>query len=298
MKPILILNRFSNQASALRQHFEENFSIHKDIRSERFVWDYWYVKNQYQFMRTPAYYYFPKKIYQQFHSQLVQWGREVLGCHDVSPTWLSYYVDGMEQRMHSDVPHGPWAWVYSLTPSKREFKGGETFILKPQTLQYWQNFVEEENREQSSYMEIIQPDFNRLTVFDPRFPHGVTPVRGTSDPLQARLVIHGWFVEPRPYVVGGLTPAQVQKKLQPALVEMSGVLQQLHHFHGTVSLRLSVTAKGDVSRFQWLTDTLVSLSQNETEIKQLKKWIQVRFSNTCFPKTSSASQVTVPLLFR
>lgn len=29
------------------------------------------------------------------------------------------------------------------------------------------------------------------TVFDPRFPHGVREVRGTRDPLKARLVIHG-----------------------------------------------------------------------------------------------------------
>lgn len=52
--------------------------------------------------------------------------------------------------------------------------------------------------------------FNQLTVDDPRFPHGVTEVKGTRDPLKARLVIHGWFVEPRPYVVGGLSTAQVQ----------------------------------------------------------------------------------------
>lgn len=31
----------------------------------------------------------------------------------------------------------------------------------------------------------IEPHFNRLTVFDPRFPHGVSLVEGTMNPLQA-----------------------------------------------------------------------------------------------------------------
>lgn len=298
MKPIIIKNKFSAQAPLLRRHFEQNFGIHKDIRNERFVWDYWYVKDQYQFLRTPAYHYFPSVIYQKFHSQLVQWGREVLGCHDISPPWLSYYVDGMEQKMHSDVPHGPWAWVYSLTPQKREFTGGETFILKPETLNYWQNFVDEKDREQSSYVEHIKPDFNKLIVFDPRFPHGVTPVKGTADPLQGRVVIHGWFVEPRPYVVGGLSTAQVQKALQPAMVSLSDVLSDLNNFHGTMSMRLLISAKGQITKFQWLTDTLVSLSHNETEKIQLRKWIQSRFSNIEFQKTASPSKITIPLLFR
>lgn len=31
----------------------------------------------------------------------------------------------------------------------------------------------------------------QLSVFDPRFPHGVRPVSGTRDPQQGRLVLHG-----------------------------------------------------------------------------------------------------------
>ena len=42
------------------------------------------------------------------------------------------------------------------------------------------------------------------TVFDPRIPHGVRQVTGTHDPREGRLVIHGWFVQPRPFVRGPL----------------------------------------------------------------------------------------------
>ena len=49
----------------------------------------------------------------------------------------------------------------------------------------------------------MPPLFNRLTVFDPRYPHGVRLVEGVQDPLKARLVLHGWFTEPVPFFDGG-----------------------------------------------------------------------------------------------
>lgn len=52
-------------------------------------------------------------------------------------------------------------------------------------------------------MTLVPPLFNRLTVFDPRYPHGVRAVEGTRDPMKARLVLHGWFTEPTPFFDGG-----------------------------------------------------------------------------------------------
>lgn len=298
MNHILIQNQFFSEAKTLRNHFEDNFSVHKDTSSQRFVWDYWYVKNQYQFLRTPAWHYFPKKVYEQFHTQLVQWGREVLGCHDVSPPWLSYYVEGMEQKVHSDVPHGPWAWVYSLSPRKRKFSGGETFIYKPEVLNYWSNFLEETDREQNAYLDLISPDFNKLIVFDPRFPHGVTPLRGTSDPLEGRLVIHGWFVEPRPYVVGALTTNQVQSVLEPAIHGLSDFLAEAGDFHGTMSFRISISKSGRVEQFKWLTNTVMGLQSHEAQVTALNKWTRKQFSQLKFAARTGTSQITVPVLFR
>jgi Rps23 Pro-64 3,4-dihydroxylase Tpa1-like proline 4-hydroxylase len=50
---------------------------------------------------------------------------------------------------------------------------------------------------------LVAPKFNRLTVFDGRYPHGVRAVEGTRDPLRARVVLHGWFTEPAPFFDGG-----------------------------------------------------------------------------------------------
>ena len=54
----------------------------------------------------------------------------------------------------------------------------------------------------SLQVRLIEPKFDRLTVFDPRLPHGVRRVSGTTDPLQARLVLHGWFTDPQPFAEG------------------------------------------------------------------------------------------------
>jgi len=299
MKPILTFDSFYPQAKKMRAHFDEQFAEQKNPKNNRFVWDYWHVPDQYTLMRTPAYHYFPKKMYEEFHSSLVQWGRENLGCHDISPTWLSYYVDGCKQELHSDVPHGPWAFVFSLTPwAQRKFIGGETLVLRPEVLNYWQNFLENRDHELSSFVERVPSKFNRLTVFDPRLPHGVTEVRGVRDPREARLVIHGWFVEPRPYVVGGLSTNDVQKAMQPALMNLQRAILATGDFHGTLSFRLQVSTNGHVKKFEWLTNTLVSVEGQPQALKKILTEIKSIFVNAEFTKKKSESKITIPLLFK
>lgn len=292
-----VIPSFYKNYRQLRGEFENYFADAKSTHQKRFVWDFWYDEDQYHLIRTPAFYYFQKKLYQDFHSYLVQWGRENLGCHDISPPWLSYYVDGCFQNLHSDVPHGPWAFVYSLTPNKKEFRGGETLILKPKTLNYWAGFDENKDYEYDSFVDRIPSKMNQLVLFDPRYPHGVSEVKGTRDPLKSRLVIHGWFVNPRPYVVGGLSTAQVQKALNPAFDALMPVLNQIEFLNGTVSLRLKVSAQGVVAGFQLLTNTLIAAHPDRADLYLLKELKSI-FKSTRFPKSKSASAITIPLLFK
>ena len=298
MKHFQVHKNFFPEAQKLRSEFDTQFEDPRSTDGKRFVWDYWYFENQYHLIRTPAFYYFTKKLYQSFHSQLVQWGRENLGCHDISPPWMSYYVDGCYQNLHSDVPHGPWAYVYSLTVNPKLFKGGETLILKPDVLNYWSTFQDQQDREYHSFVDLIPANFNQLVVFDPRFPHGVTEVKGTRDPQLARLVIHGWFVEPRPYVVGGLTTAQVQKPLSQAMFVFSEGIKNLSPSHGTVSLRLEISTSGRVTQYKEITNTLLSLAHQETEMTQTKKLMKNIFSEMIFPKARQKSFLTIPILFK
>ena len=298
MKNNFVYPQFYPEYKKLRQEFVDQFQDAKSTHSKRFVWDYWYDEDQYHLIRTPAFHYFSKKLYQDFHSHLVQWGRENLGCHDISPPWLSYYVDGCYQNLHSDVPHGPWAFVYSLTPDKKEFRGGETLILKDKTLNYWSEFNEQTDYEYKSFVQLIPSKMNQLIVFDPRYPHGVSEVKGTRDPLKSRLVLHGWFVNPRPYVVGGLKTAQVQKALDNCFNELGQALSEIEVLNGTVSIRLSVNATGSVQQFKLLTSTLLSLSNVQGDAKYLLKQLQSIFSNAKFPRSSKSSLITIPLLFK
>ncbi|MFN3454114.1 MAG: 2OG-Fe(II) oxygenase [Pseudobdellovibrio sp.] len=298
MKHFRVHKNFFAGAKTLRQEFNHHMEDPRSADSKRFVWDYWYYENQYHLIRTPAFYYFTKKIYEQFHSYLVQWGRENLGCHDISPPWLSYYVDGCYQNLHSDVPHGPWAFVYSLTLDPNAFKGGETLILKPDVLNYWSGFQDQHDREYKSFVDLIPSHFNQLVVFDPRFPHGVTELKGTRDPLKSRLVIHGWFVEPRPYVVGGLTTEQVQEPLAEAMYDFSKIVELGGPTHGTVSVRLEISSQGLVTNYKILSDTLLSLDHRLDEVMQTKKIMKKIFSDIKFPKRKQKSFLTIPILFK
>lgn len=299
MKNILLEKNFYKKAKNLRQFFDLQFIDPREMTSKRFVWDYWHVPDQYTLLRTPAYHYFPEKLYQDFHSQLVQWGRENLGCHDVSPPWMSIYINGCKQELHSDVPHGPWAFVYSLTLwSSRRFTGGETLILKPETLNYWKHFSDQKEYELSSVVDRVPSHFNQLTVFDPRFPHGVTEVKGETDPRFGRLVIHGWFVEPRPYVVGALSTKDVDLVLKNLLYSLESKLRILNAFHGTVSLQIDISNLGEVVKAKFLTNTLRSTSGLENEERILKNEILKLIRHAKFPKRKSKSKVVLPLVFK
>jgi 2OG-Fe(II) oxygenase superfamily len=262
-------SQFSPHARDLRKHFDQSFADPHHSHPNRFAWDYWHIPNEYTFVRTPAFHYFPKKLYDKFHRHLVNWGRENLGCHDVSPTWLSYYVDGCRQHWHRDEPHGPFAFVLSLTRQQR-FRGGRTII---------------QNGRKSI---TIEPKFNRLTVFDPSLKHGVDEVKGVRDPRQARLVLHGWFVNPRVFWQGRLTAGQVQRVIDEQLQDM--FLEQTN-LKGYCGWRLSVDRAGRVKNAQLLAETLQG-TDTKNQIKRLKNTLQTLY----FPSGRS-SLLTLPLMF-
>jgi len=306
-KNLLTISSFAPEARALRKHFESRFANPLTVRPDRFVWDYWNVPDQYLSLRTPAYEYFPNKLYRQFHERLVLWGRRTLGCHDVSPPWLSLYINGCHQNWHADVPHGPWAFVYSLTPwQSRKFTGGETLMLKPSTLTFWESFEPGTALEQNQIMTKVPARFNQLTVFDPRVPHGVARVDGTMNPLEGRLVIHGWFMNPRPYIEGPLSTTELQKKMKEGWLDQISERVEGHALHGLITLRLRVQASGKVSNCVPLTCTLKPVGPSDSfynpfaepfSIRSLIKQMTAEALQWQFKKHKSSSEITLPLLF-
>ncbi|MFT3706357.1 MAG: hypothetical protein QM817_01695 [Archangium sp.] len=288
---LLTVDSFATEAKKLRAHFEQRFADPRRATTDRFVWDLWNVEGQYTALRTPAWEYFPKKLYDAFHQRLVWWGRRTLGCHDVSPPWLSCYVNGCEQRLHGDLPHGPLAFVFSLTPWKtRKFTGGETLLLRDDVLEYWDGFISTRAIEEREVLEEVPAVFNRLVVFDPRIPHGVRRVEGPMDPLHGRLVIHGWFVQPRPFIEGPLK----EKALQSAINRVTDVigphLEGGQRIAGLLSLGFSVRS-GKAQNVRVLVNTLRGAPD------QLISDVQKALKTHGFPSAGTISRVTLPLLF-
>lgn len=269
------IDSFSSSAKQLRAHFEKTFSNPLVASPERFCWDYWHIPNEYTLLRTPAYQFFPQKIYRPFHEHLVRFGRSQLGCHDISPPWLSCYIEGCKQEKHRDAPHGPWAFVYSLTPwENRKFRGGETLI-------YTQG--------KGSRPIKIPSLFNRLTLFNPSSIHEVAEVSRVHDPREGRLVIHGWFVQPRPFYVGPVSKSEIQDRISELLYDIEDELRNAEA-QGILSLKVDIHPSGFVQKVEELSSYLNSSISLSRRIKKLiAQW---RFS-----KKTKPSRLTLPLVF-
>jgi len=296
-RSVVIVDRFAPEAADLRATFDERFADPRSTRGDRFQWDWWHVPGQYTALRTPAWTYFPRRAYEAFHRRLVAWGRETLGCHDISPPWLSNYIDGCRQELHGDLPHGPFAFVFSLTRwNRRVFQGGETMLLRDEVLDFWSDFRSVRAVEEAELVRTVEPRFNRLTVFDPRIPHGVRPVSGTRDPREGRLVIHGWFVQPRPFIRGPLAPRALEARIGDLSQQLGGWIGDLP-LAGLLSLRLDVTAGGTVARLQILADTTRAPVSEERERRRLIANLRKSVAAWKLPKSRGPSTVTLPLVF-
>ncbi len=293
----MIVDKFAPEADDLRATFDERFAEPRSTRADRFVWDWWHVPGQYTALRTPAWTYFPRRTYEAFHRRLVMWGRATLGCHDISPPWLSNYIDGCRQELHGDLPHGPWAFVFSLTRwQARAFSGGETLLLRDEVLDFWEDFRSVRAVEERELVRAIEPKFGRLTVFDPRIPHGVRPVSGTRDPREGRLVIHGWFVQPRPFVVGPLRVRALESRISELGGSLGNLLGDLP-IAGMLSLAFSVDRAGAVRNARVLSDTTRVPKADEPDRARVIRALRRTVAAWGFGPQRGASQVTLPLVF-
>ena len=293
-------------AKELRETFDSRFKDPRQISPERFMWDYWHVPNQYTLIRTQAQVYFPLNAYEQLVDSLISFGEERLGCRAISPIWCSYYIEGCLQELHTDSYHGPFAFVLSLTQwEERMFRGGETMVLKPTTVDYWSAFDPGKGLEQADLVDLIPPLFNRLTVFDPRFPHGVKRVSGTNDPREARIVLHGWFTTPEPFFSGGLSEEEASPVLQRVMENVIELVLDLPcSVSGLLSIRFTADRDSGIpSEVDWLADTLIAVSSGSEMLAkdQIRAGIQsiiaAEVSRAKFPPSSADTVITLPIVF-
>jgi len=296
-RSVLVVDAFAPEGRALRAHVDSRFADPRVASPARFVWDLWHVPGQYTALRTPAWTYFPKALYESFHRRLVLFGRSVLGCHDVSPPWLSCYVEGFGQELHGDLPHGPWAFVYSLTRWRgRAFRGGETLILRDRVLDHWTGFRSVRRLERPELFRTVAPRLGRLVVFDPRVPHAVAPVHGTLAPERGRIVIHGWFVNPRPFVQGPLPARELAGRIGELSAGMAALLGGLP-LAGLLSIGLAVSPSGAVRGTRVLSDTTRAPSGAEAERRRFVARVRAALTSWRFSRRARGSRITLPLVF-
>jgi hypothetical protein len=284
------------EAEAMRGVFDERFGRARPHGPESFIWDYWHVPGQYTYLRTFGDRYFPEPLTKGFIERLKAWGREVLGCSTITPPWLSYYVEGCVQELHADVPHGPWAYVFSLTRwEDRGFRGGETELLRPELLDFWRRFDPEEGLEARHMVDRVPAEFNQLTVFDARIPHAVRAIHGTQDPIDSRVVLHGWFEYPKLTLSDDVRDARARISLELAAGQLAKRLERFDSVTGLLTLRLQLGDDGHVQGTRVLSNTLVSTVGDSDAPAEIVASVRDALGSVQIRGASSESWAVVPV---
>jgi hypothetical protein len=294
--PYLILDDFlpPDEAVAMRRQINGHFAEpHAHTADRHQIWNYWHVPGLYTYLRTRPEKVIERALVARFVQALTVWAEYMLGLGHVTWPYLSLYVDGCEQKLHNDSVNGRFGFVYSLTWDERKTFGGETLLLKEGDL-----FRDNMGRASAGagLLDLIEPKFNRLTLFDDRMPHGVQRVEGSMNPVEGRFVLHGHISESGPMADGPLEAAEIARKVHEALGPLLSDVQQkavLHH--GPLVLRLAIGPDGAVSQIDRLVDRLARADGNSAgvvvgEVIRIVRGLR-------FPEAPAPTEATVPLLF-
>ena len=284
----------ASDAAALRGHIESHFADPQNHSpAVHQVWNYWYVPELYTYLRTSPEKIIPRPLVDAFHARLRSWAAERLGLDMVSWPNLSLYVDGCVQHLHNDACNGRFGFVYSLTLDSRRSRGGETIVLREGDL--FRSHLTRPAAAQA-LQELIEPRFDRLTIFDDRMPHGVRLVEGGMDPREGRIVLHGHISETRAWVAGPLPVDAVWAGVRPAVDSLTAsVPGGAAGIHGPLTLRLRIAADGSAAAPQVLVDRVVRASGGDA--RDLVDALVAKIGTLRFPAQGAASEATLPIMF-
>src|SRR4051794_18902917 len=225
----VVIDDFVSQddAASMRQDIDAHFD-HPDrhAAATHQVWNYWHVPGSYTYLRTT-----PEKVIEHakveaFVAALRDWAGRTLGLAGVTWPYLSLYVPGCVQGLHNDSTNGRLGYVYSLTRDDRQTIGGQTMLVQDRDL-FRSNL--ERAAAGVGLFDLVEPRFNRLTLFDDRIPHAVQRVDGSMDPVEGRFVLHGHISEAGVVAQGALSPDAIQQSCLRVLDELrNGAAKAVH----------------------------------------------------------------------
>jgi hypothetical protein len=121
-------------------------------------------------------------------------------------------------------------------------------------------------------------------------------VTGTHDPREGRLVIHGWFVQPRPFIRGPLAVRALASRIDELTDRLGSWIGELP-VAGLVSLAFDVDRRGRVRAPRVLSDTTRVPRGDEAARRTLIGRIRGAIAGWRFPAQRGTSRVTLPIVF-
>lgn len=295
--------RFSRHAEALRADFEHHFENPQKADERHEVWNYWYIPNQYTYLRTSPERVIARPTVEALYAELQRFALERLGLTMVYWPRLSLYVEGCRQVLHNDSRNGALGYVFSITRwDQRRFTGGETQVFGDED--YWTSGRFRRGGSHTNFYHLVPSEFNQLLVFDDRLLHAVPEVRGVSDPREGRVVLHGHFAAAGMAMSGGLDTLMESGEIDGAPDGLPQLLKSLRgqteaargRFHGFVTCAIEVGADGAVSEVRVLTRRVLSATGGLAAQDEIARALDTMRAAR-FPEAPAASRITLPVLF-
>jgi hypothetical protein len=289
----LVIDGFlpEKQGLDMREDIDAHFSNPSNHQaSTHQVWNYWHVPGSYTYLRTTPEKVIERSKVQAFVEALGNWAALNLGLAGITWPYLSLYVPGCVQGLHNDSTNGRLGYVYSLTRNARQTIGGETVLVHDRDL--FRTLLDKPAAGTGLY-DLVEPCFNRLTLFDDRIPHAVQRVDGSMDPLEGRFVLHGHISEAGIVTQGPLPPEDIKASVDAALHEVRGGVAP--SVHGPFVVQLEIAHTGEVQRLRPIFDRLAS-SDGEN-LDYLRGEVSDRLQAIRFAAAPSPTLANVPLIF-
>jgi hypothetical protein len=278
------------ESLSMRQDIDGHFSnphLHEPAVHQ--VWNYWHVPGSYTYLRTT-----PEKVIARekvvaFVEALRNWCGANLGLAGVTWPYLSLYVPGCVQGLHNDSTNGRLGYVYSLTRNERLTIGGETVLVQDRDL-FRSNL--DGPAAGTGLFDLVEPKFNRLTLFDDRIPHAVQRVDGSMDPVEGRIVLHGHVSEAGVVADGALSGESIRDSVIAALSDIRDSVAAT--VHGPLVFRLQISAAGRVEDSAIILDRLASSDSENLDL--LRGEIADRIAAVTFPAAAGPTRANIPLI--
>lgn len=279
------------KALSMRADVDTHFADPQNHKPDtHYVWNYWHVPGSYTYLKAMPERVIARDKVEAFVQALRTWAAVNVGFGHVTWPFLSMYVPGCSQGVHNDSVNGRLGYVFSLTRNARKTIGGETVVFQDRDL-FRSNL--DKPAAGSAIFDLVEPRFNRLTLFDDRVPHAVQRVDGSMDPVEGRFVLHGHISESGIVAQGALHPDAIREPVLAALGELRSGLGK--RATGPLVYCIEIAPDGAVQRMRPLLDRLVSPSNGDLE--PVRAAVAERLGSLRFPAASAPTRANIPLIF-